>query len=143
MPIDLERVEISSDKSRLDRETIYRFLANSYWANKRPKAVIDQSIDHSVCYGAYYDGRQIGFARVVTDHATFYWLCDVYVDEAYRGCGVGKKLVETIVRSEAFRNLFGLLGTRDAHGLYQRFGFATDAQRFMGRKPDFLTRTSS
>ncbi|MEF3301691.1 GNAT family N-acetyltransferase [Paenibacillus sp. GYB003] len=131
---------ISDDKSLLDLDTIFEFLSKSYWANKRSKETIEKSIRNSICYGAYFQNKQVGFARVVTDGATMYWLCDVFIDETCRGKGIGKKLVETIVNSEPLRNLTGLLGTKDAHGLYEQFGFQSDREKMMRRLPDFLRK---
>ncbi len=107
------------------------FLARSYWAGARLKEIIRKSIETSLCYGVYTDGKQVGFARVVTDYATMYWLCDVFMETGHRGVGVGKKLIETIVNAEELRGLTGILGTRDAHGLYQQYGFIKDGDRFM------------
>ncbi|WP_019635457.1 GNAT family N-acetyltransferase [Paenibacillus fonticola] len=126
---------ISDHKERLDRHVIKGYLARSYWANRRPVDRIEKSIDNSVCFGIYKGPAQVGFARVVTDDATMYWLCDVFIDEDYRGQGLGKRLVEVITESERFRNLMGLLGTRDAHELYEQFHFMRDHDRFMRRAP--------
>lgn len=81
---------ISTDRSRLQFETIHKFLAASYWANKRSVKTINKSIETSLCFGVYHDDRQIGFARVITDWATTYWLCDVFIDEEYRGRGIAR-----------------------------------------------------
>lgn len=135
--IDMKQVLISSDPSLLDLDAIVHFLRQSYWANERSDEKIKKSLEGSRCFGAYYDNRQIGFARVVTDGATVYWLCDVFVDEAYRGQGVGKKLIETITTHEDYRNLFGILSTRDAHGLYEQYGFVRDHGKTLTRMPDF------
>lgn len=126
---------ISDHKERLDINVIKGYLARSYWANRRSADRIEKSIDNSVCFGIYKGSAQVGFARVVTDDATMYWLCDVFIDEDYRGQGLGKKLVEAITESERFRNLMGLLGTRDAHELYEQFHFIRDHDRFMRRAP--------
>ena len=118
------RYEIDADKARLDIAFVHDFLVRSHWANGIPLAVLERAIAHSRAYGLYRDGRQVGFARVVTDHATFAYLADVFVDEAERGHGLGRWLVETILADpelEGFRRW--LLGTRDAHGLYHRCGF--------------------
>jgi len=119
----------------LNHETIYKFLASSYWAKNRSVGRIDKSIETSLCYGVYHGKKQIGFARVITDWATTYWLCDVVIDDEYRGKGIGKKLIEAIIQSEELKDLSGFLGTADAHGLYERFGFKKDAERFMVRRP--------
>jgi len=126
---------ISTDKTLLKHDTIHKFLSTTYWANKRPIERIDRSIETSLCYGVYHGNRQIGFARIITDWATTYLLCDVVIDDEHRGKGIGKKLVETIIQSEELKGLSGYLGTADAHGLYEQFGFVKDAERFMVRRP--------
>lgn len=118
------RYEVDADKARLDIGVVHRFLVHSHWANGIPLAVLERAIANSRAYGLYRDGRQVGFARVVTDHATFAYLADVFVAEAERGEGLGRWLVETILADpelQGFRRW--LLGTRDAHGLYRRCGF--------------------
>jgi GNAT superfamily N-acetyltransferase len=134
MEASFQNYTISDDKSRLNFDTICGFMAQSYWANQRHAETIRQSFEHSICYGVYHEGRQIAFARIVTDHTTVYWLCDVFIDDEYRGQGIGKKLIETITQSEQLRGLMGILATKDAHGLYEQYGFEKDATRFM-RKP--------
>ncbi|WP_025028017.1 GNAT family N-acetyltransferase [Caldalkalibacillus mannanilyticus] len=130
----IEGFMISTDKSLLDIEAITEFLGKSYWANQRTQETIIKSIENSLCYGVYENGKQVGFARVVTDGVTMYWLCDVYIDERYRGVGIGKKLISTIIHSEELKNLNGILGTLDAHGLYEQYGFIQVQDRFMRRK---------
>ena len=133
MDLLFDRYVISDDKSRLKVDTICGFLARSYWANKRPLEIIEKSISNSVCYGVYDGDTQVGFARVVTDWATMYYLCDVFIDEQYRGAGLGKKLVEII--TEQFEGMMGLLGTLDGHGLYEKYGFMKNTDRLMNRRP--------
>jgi GNAT superfamily N-acetyltransferase len=116
-------------------ERIQYFLSKSYWANQRGRDIIELSIKNSLCYGIYRNGEQIGFARAVTDMATMYWLADVFIDGAHRGRGLGKMMVKCIVESDELRGLLGILRTKDAHGLYERYGFVKDGERFMGRKP--------
>ncbi|MTV49883.1 GNAT family N-acetyltransferase [Heliobacillus mobilis] len=135
MEVKFEDYLISSDKSLLNCETIYMFLASSYWAKNRPIEAINKSIETSLCFGVYHGNRQIGFARIVSDFATMYWLADVIIDEEYRGKGIGKKLVETILTSEDLKGLNGILGTLDAHGLYEQYGFVKNADRFMVKRP--------
>lgn len=125
--------KISSDKSLLSPDSICALLRQSYWADKRPEEAVLKSLQNSVCYGVYHDGAQVGFGRVITDHATAFYLCDVIVDEAYRGRGLGKKLVQCIV--EDFGGLAGILATGDAHGLYAQYGFALNEKNFMRRPP--------
>jgi GNAT superfamily N-acetyltransferase len=115
---------LSTDKSLLDHEAIAGFLARAYWSSRRPREVIERSIEHSLCFGLYLGARQVGFARVVSDYAVFAYLCDVFIDEPYRGDGLGKWLLAGIM---AHPDLQGLerwaLATRDAHGLYRQFGW--------------------
>lgn len=115
---------ISDDPGRLEVEVIHRYLSQeSYWAQGRSREVVERSIANSLCLGVYEDGRQVGFARVVTDYATFAWLCDVFVLESGRGHGLGKWLVECVVSHPKLQGLRRvLLATRDAHGLYRDYG---------------------
>ncbi len=116
---------ISTDRARLDMEVIYDFLnESSYWAQGRGRERVERSVEHSLPFGVYRDGRQVGFARVVTDYATFAWLADVFVLDSERGRGVGKWLVETIMSHPELQEVRRwLLATRDAQELYGRFGF--------------------
>ena len=126
---------ISTNKALLDYPFIHRFLSErSYWAKGIPAETVNRSIKHSLCFGVYRAGRQVGFARVVTDYATFAWLADVFIDESQRGQGLGKKLVPAILAHPQLQGLRRfLLGTLDAHGLYAQHGFAPIKQvdRFM------------
>ena len=95
---------------------------------------MQRSIDHSLCFGAYVDGQQVGFARVVTDYTTFAWVADVFVLESHRGQSVGKALVQAMIGHPDLRQLRILLATRDAHGLYAQFGFEpVPPDRYMHR----------
>lgn len=123
----------SNNKSLFSIDRICYLLSKSYWANTRTREKIELSIHNSLCYGVFYNNTQIGFARVVTDFATMYWLCDVIIDEEYRGHGLGKKLVEYIANSEELRGLRGILRTKDAHGLYEQYGYVKDGEHFMVR----------
>lgn len=115
---------ISTDRSRLDREAIHEFLRSSYWARGIPRAVVDRSIDSALCFGLYEGGRQIGFARVITDHATFAYLSDVYVLPSYRGRGLALWMMEVVFAHPELQGLRRwMLATQDAHGLYRKFGF--------------------
>lgn len=117
---------ITTDPQKLDLDAIHAYLSRSFWAEGIPKQTVAKAIAHSLCFGLFDGGEQIGLARVVTDRATFAYLCDVYVLERYRGRGLGKWLIETVM---AHPDLQGLrrfqLVTRDAHGLYSRHGFDT------------------
>jgi GNAT superfamily N-acetyltransferase len=116
---------VSTDSARLDLDAIHRFLRDgTYWAYDRPREVIAHSLQHSLAFGLYHGAEQVGLVRVVTDYATFAWLCDVYVDEPHRGQGLGKWLIECVVEHPALCGLkLMLLATRDAHGLYAQYGF--------------------
>ena len=116
---------ISTDAARLDVALIHDFLSNrSYWANGRTRAALEHSIANSLAFGVYRAARQVGFARVVTDYATFAYLADVFVLEAERGRGLGKWLMETIVQYPDLQGLRRwLLVTRDAQELYRQYGF--------------------
>jgi GNAT superfamily N-acetyltransferase len=131
--------EISTDSARLDVDYVHAFLTTSYWSPGVPRDTVARAIAGSLCFGLYApDGAQCGFARVVTDRATYAWLADVFVDPAHRGHGLGVRLVETVL---AHPELQGLrrwaLATRDAHGLYERFGFTPlpDPSSHMIRRP--------
>lgn len=124
--MDLQRSSftISTDKTKLNLPFIHQFLAQSYWAENIPVEIVQRSIEGSLCFGVYDGEHQIGFARVITDKATFGYLADVFIDEKYRGRGLSKWLMETIMAApdlQGFRNW--QLATRDAHGLYAKFGF--------------------
>jgi GNAT superfamily N-acetyltransferase len=130
---------VSTDPQRLDLDLICRFLSeDSYWARGRSPERIRRAIANSIPFGAYAaDGRQAGFARVVTDRATFAWLADVFVLPEHRGEALGKRLVETALAHPELAEVGRwMLATADAHGLYRRFGFAElpEDHRFMARE---------
>lgn len=121
---DIAGYEIDTDKSRLDLDLIHQFLAGSYWSEGIPKEIVLKSIRESDCFAIYKSGEQVGFARVISDHATFAYLADVFVIPAERGHGLGKWLMATIMKSGQYQNLRRwLLATKDAHELYRQFGF--------------------
>jgi GNAT superfamily N-acetyltransferase len=128
---------ISTDKTLLDIDAVHDFLANeSYWAKTRSPEQTRTAIENSLCFGLYDGGRQIGFARVVSDFATFAYIGDVYVLEEYRGRGLSKWLMRTIVEHPQLQGLRRwVLATRDAHGLYEQFEFAAlrHPERWMER----------
>lgn len=117
---------ITTDSQKLDLDAIHAYLSRSFWAEGIPKETVAKAIANSLCFGLFDGGELVGLARVVTDRATFAYLCDVYVLETHRGWGLGKWLIETVM---AHPDLQGLrrfqLVTRDAHGLYSRHGFDT------------------
>ena len=117
--------EITSDVARLDIDSIHAFLAQSYWSPGIPRRVVDRAISNSLCFGVFFGNEQVGFARVVTDRATFAYLADVYVLEAHRGKGLARRLMNEVMRHPDLQGLRRiLLATRDAHGLYSKYGFA-------------------
>jgi GNAT superfamily N-acetyltransferase len=128
---------ISTDPARLDLDVIHGFLTTSYWSDGIPREVVTRALGHSLCFGAYEDGRQVGFARVITDRATFAYVADVFVLASHRGRGVGKHLMACIVAHPELQDLkLWTLFTRDAHGLYQQYGFtpARYPDRLMERR---------
>jgi GNAT superfamily N-acetyltransferase len=122
---DAGRFLISTDRSKLDVEVIHRFLTRSYWSEGIPRETVMRAIENSLCFGVYNGNEQVGFARVISDFATYAYLADVFILEPYRERGLGKELIATVM---AHPDLQGLrrwsLGTRDAHGLYAQFGFS-------------------
>jgi GNAT superfamily N-acetyltransferase len=141
-------VLLSDDRTQLDRALIHRFLSErSYWAQGVPREIVDRAIEHSLCFGVFRAGRQVGFARVVTDFATFAWLADVFIVEEERGHGLSKKLVGAILAHPGLQGLRRfLLGTLDAHGLYAQFGFTPikDVERFMNiHRPDVYQESAT
>ena len=133
--------EVSDDPRRLDLAAIHRFISGeSYWAEGISEALLARAIAHSLCFGLYEGSRQVGFARVVTDRATFGYLCDVYVERDRRGAGLGKWLVACVLEHPDLQGLRRLsLMTRDAHDLYRPFGFRAlpEASRYLEiHRPD-------
>ena len=118
--------ELSFDRARLDLDVIHRFLSTeAYWSLGIPRAVVERAIAHSLCIGAYRDGAQVAFARLVTDHATFAYLGDVFVVAAERGAGLATRLVRTLLDHDDIQGLRRvLLFTADAHAVYRGLGFA-------------------
>jgi GNAT superfamily N-acetyltransferase len=129
-----ENLLISTDPARLDLDAITDMLSRAYWAKGRTREVIARYVQHSLVFGLYDGEKQIGLARIVSDYTTFAWLCDVFVHEDYRGRGIGKWLMETVLSYPELQGLRRfLLATRDAHGLYAQYGFTSlaDAGRWM------------
>jgi GNAT superfamily N-acetyltransferase len=135
----LRVMEISTDRDRLDVDLIHRFLSEeSYWAQGRSRETTEQAIARSLCFGAYDDSGQIGFARVITDYATFGFLADVFVVRRARGAGIGKALVNAVLAHPDISRLERVtLATDDAHGLYSQYGFRQldGPDRWMIRRP--------
>jgi GNAT superfamily N-acetyltransferase len=115
---------LTADRARIDVDAVHAFLSRCFWAEGISKELVAKSIQHSLCFGVFDGHAQVGFARVVTDYSTYAYLCDVYVLDAYRGRGLGKWMMEFVMGHPDLQGLrrFQLV-TRDAHGLYTRFGF--------------------
>lgn len=125
---------ISTNPAKLDIAVIHSYLARSYWAEGIPRETVERAVRNSFCFGLYDEEVQVGFARVVTDRATFGYLCDVFILESHQGKGLGKWLMEVIMNHpelQGFRRW--MLATRDAHGLYKQVGFEplSDPNRYM------------
>jgi len=134
----MQHISISTDKTKLQVNYIHQFLSEeSYWAKNIPIDVVIRSIDGSTCFGVYDDNRQIGFARVITDHATFAYLADVFIDKAYRKKGISKQLMSYIMEHDSLKGIRSfMLATLDAHSLYEHFGFKSlkEPGRYMSLK---------
>jgi len=115
---------LSDDKARLDIPRIHGWLASSYWSPGIERELVERAIMGSHCLGAYHDEMQVGFARAITDHATFAWIADVWVDEPMRGTGLGQRIMGWFIDHPEFADIrrFGLV-TADAHGVYEKLGF--------------------
>lgn len=137
---------LSTDRSRLDVSAIHAYLSQqSYWSQGIPFEIVARAINNSLCFGVYEGRTQVGFARVISDFATFAYLCDVFIQEPYRGQGLGKWLVACIMEHPALQGLRSyMLMTRDAHSLYSRYGFAPypHPERFMAKTNPDIYRTS-
>jgi len=141
----MDHIEITSDFSRLDLDYIHRFLQKTYWAEGIPRDVVVRSIENSYCFGIFKSGRQIGFARVVTDYTTFAYLADVFIDHAEQRKGYGRMLVGRILDDERLKNLRRWhLITKDAQNFYKSLSFSEVAnpeghlEKY--RKPDYRDR---
>ena len=125
---------ISTDRNKIDLKIVHDFLTHSYWADGIPIDMVHRSIDNSLCFGVYHQTQQIGFARVITDYATFAYIGDVFIVERYRGHGLSKWLMQVISDHPKLQGMrLWLLATRDAHDLYVQSGFMplTMPERFM------------
>jgi GNAT superfamily N-acetyltransferase len=137
---------ISTDKHRLDLAAIHAYLTRSYWSPGIPIGIVERAISNSLCFGLYHRAEQVGFARVVTDRATFAYLADVYVLESHRGKGLSKRLLETITGHPELQGLRRfMLATKDAHGLYEQFGFkplANPSRMMEALRPDIYATSN-
>jgi GNAT superfamily N-acetyltransferase len=131
MDLKKDRFFITTEKEKFDIDLIHSFLTRSYWAEGISKEIIKRSIEGALCFGVFENdkqampaGRQVGFARMITDKATFAYLADVFIVDEYRGLGLSKRLIEFIMSHPDLQGLRRMmLATRDAHGLYEKFGF--------------------
>jgi GNAT superfamily N-acetyltransferase len=134
-------IALDDDKARLQVDRIHHWLASSYWSPGIERSLVERAIRGSHCLGAYRDGEQVGYARMITDHATFGWLADVWVDESVRGQGLGRRMVQWFVDHPDFAGIRRLsLVTADAHGVYEGVGFRAlmRPERYMERlAPEF------
>jgi len=135
-----DKYTITTDKTKIDVLYVHNFLKGSYWAENIPLDVVKRSIEGSLCFGVFTEDQQIGFARVITDAATFAYLSDVFIDPGFRGKGLSKWLMEIIMAHPSLQGLRRfMLATKDAHGLYEQYGFKplTFVERWMHRhQPD-------
>jgi len=127
---------LTTDPHSIDVDALHALLRRSHWARNRSRETVAKSLEHSLCYGIHQGAQLVAFARVVTDHCTFAYLCDVFVDEAFRGQGLSKWLMSEIIRHPDLGSLRRfVLATKDAHSLYSRYGFAPlneeENRRFM------------
>jgi len=136
---------ITTDKNEMDIDAVHHYLSHSYWAENVPKVVVTKAIENSLCFGVLLkevsgEENQVGFARLITDYTTFAYLADVYILEEHRGKGLSKQMLKQIIQHPQLQGLRRMmLATRDAHGLYEQFGFTalTDQKMFMQLwKPD-------
>jgi len=141
MEIHRDQFTISTDSSRLDMNAVYDFLSRSYWAKTRPRERTDAAFTNSLVFGIYNEGgNMVGMSRVVTDFCIVAYLCDVFIDEAARGHGLGKWLMQSMLDHPNLKHVRRwLLATDDAHGLYQQFGFVplTEIEKWMQRLRPF------
>lgn len=135
---------LTDDVDRMSLDAVCAMLQGTYWADDRSREVIEKSLRHSTCLHLLHEGRQVGLIRGVTDHATFTWVCDVIVDEAHRGRGLGKWMVTCFLEHPALQTISHHLCTKDAHSLYEGFGFQRiEAMRRSKRPMPFLLKGSN
>lgn len=125
---------IKTGLEHMQVDLVHDFLQTSYWAKDRTKEDLVKAMEHSLCFGMFDNNKQIAFARAITDYVTTYYVCDVIVDKNYRGQGIGKQLVQYLVTYPSLLSLKGVLATKDAHGLYHKFGFENADENTMVRK---------
>lgn len=129
-----QEYKISSDKKLMNVDSIHSYLSRSYWAENVPYNIVNKAIENSLCFGVFHHDIQVGFARLITDSATFAYLADVYILEEHRGNGLSKKMMEAVINHPQLQGLRRMvLATSDAHTLYEKFGFKqlANPQTFM------------
>jgi len=124
---------VKSGFENMDVQWITKTLQSTYWADDRSDEVIEKSLKNSFCYGVFDGEKQVACCRIITDYATTFYLCDVVVEENLRKSGVGSIMIEAVVNDPQFSSLRGILGTKDAHGFYEKFGFEKNDKLFMQR----------
>ena len=125
---------LTDDKDRLDLDAITQLLTASYWAAGRSRSTMQKAMEHSICFGLFWNDRQVGFARAVTDHATFTWLCDIIILPEHQRKGLGTWMVKCLLDHPQLQTITHVLRTKDAHGLYEKFGF---------RRAEYMRRSSN
>lgn len=115
--------ELTDDRARMNFDVVFELLARTYWASDRPRDLQRRAFDHSICFSLFKGDMQIGFARVISDWATFAWVADVIIDPDHRSNGLGKWMIECLLQHPAMETRSQWLATKDAHTLYERFGF--------------------
>jgi len=147
MDFTKDRFYISTENEKMDIELIHSFLSRSYWAEGISKEIITRSVEGALCFGVFENDKQVGFARMITDRATFAYLADVFIIEEYRGLGLSKWLMEVIMAHPDLQGLRRMmLATRDAHELYKKFGFTplNNVDRWMHiQNPDVYKRSNN
>lgn len=126
---------LTDSRDRVDTQRVYALLQQTYWAERRPLRAVEAMIQHSLCFSLFDRDHQMGFGRAVTDYTVFSWLADIIIDPAFRGRGLGKWMVQTILDHPDLKDTQFVLQTRDAHSLYERFGFS--------RSPKLMSTTVS
>ncbi len=129
------KIVISASYSDIDKDFVIDELQKTYWANSRSKEMILLSLSHSLCYSGFIENKQIGFMRIVTDYSTIAYLCDVIIAEEFQSLGIAQKMLSEIFANPELKSVNWMLRTKDAHGLYQKFGFTptTRPERYMER----------
>ncbi|MBT2771854.1 GNAT family N-acetyltransferase [Halomonas sp. ISL-60] len=127
---------ITDDTSKVQLDVVHRLLAATYWGDRRPREIVERMVAGSICFSLYRGTTQIGFGRAVTDSATFTWVADIVVESEYRGTGLGQWMMECLVTHPSVKGTQMVLQTRDAQGLYEKFGFSGNSALMSTRITD-------